>query len=144
MLLCDAAQVADGKLYILGGGWSIAGPGPVTSAIAIKLEVPWDQTNKRHSWKLVLLDADGRPVLVAAAAGARPVEVAGEFEVGRPPQLMPGASLDFPLVVNLPLLPIPPGARYEWRLRVDGEENEDWALPFTVRPGSPGAATTGN
>ena len=23
LMLCDSAQVADGKLYILGGGWSI-------------------------------------------------------------------------------------------------------------------------
>jgi len=38
MLLCDAVQVADGKLYILGGGWSIIGrPGP--SAVAVKIEV---------------------------------------------------------------------------------------------------------
>ena len=27
MMLCDAAQVADGKLFILGGGWSLIGPG---------------------------------------------------------------------------------------------------------------------
>jgi hypothetical protein len=25
MMLADAAQVSEGKLYILGGGWSIAG-----------------------------------------------------------------------------------------------------------------------
>ena len=26
MLLCDSAQVADGKLFVLGGGWSLTGP----------------------------------------------------------------------------------------------------------------------
>jgi hypothetical protein len=26
MLLCDSAQVADGKLFILGAGWSMIGP----------------------------------------------------------------------------------------------------------------------
>ena len=34
MLLCDAAQVSDGKLFILGGGWSMTGPDPVPSAVA--------------------------------------------------------------------------------------------------------------
>ncbi|HYT79952.1 MAG TPA: sigma factor [Actinomycetota bacterium] len=26
MMLADAAEVADGKLFILGGGWSVTGP----------------------------------------------------------------------------------------------------------------------
>jgi hypothetical protein len=29
MLLADAAQAVDGKLYILGGGWTITGPDPI-------------------------------------------------------------------------------------------------------------------
>ncbi len=41
MLLCDAAQVSDGKLYILGGGWSMTGPDPVPSAVALKIDVYW-------------------------------------------------------------------------------------------------------
>ena len=28
MLLADSAQAIEGKLYILGGGWSITGPDP--------------------------------------------------------------------------------------------------------------------
>jgi hypothetical protein len=35
MLLADAAQVAEGKLYILGGGRNIIGPEPSSSAVAI-------------------------------------------------------------------------------------------------------------
>ena len=35
MMLADSAQVAGGKLYILGGGWSITGPMPCPSAIAV-------------------------------------------------------------------------------------------------------------
>ena len=26
MMLADAAQAVEGKLYILGGGWSVTGP----------------------------------------------------------------------------------------------------------------------
>src|SRR6266567_3613182 len=84
MLLCDAAQVADGKLFVLGGGWSITGATMGPSAIALKLEVPWDQTNVAHHWELYLVDADGRPVTIQTDDGQQAIEVRGDFEVGRP------------------------------------------------------------
>jgi len=63
-MLADSAQEVGGKLYILGGGWSITGPDPVPMAIALKLEVPWDRTNEQHSLLLELVDEDGNPVIV--------------------------------------------------------------------------------
>jgi len=50
MMLCDAAQVADGKLFILGGGWSLIGPDPMPSAIAIKVDVGWHEATRAHHW----------------------------------------------------------------------------------------------
>ena len=44
-MLADAAQAVEGKLYILGGGWSVTGPEPSASAIAAYIQVPWDRTN---------------------------------------------------------------------------------------------------
>src|SRR5712692_6126152 len=55
MLLADAAQAVNGKLYILGGGWSVTGPAPSPSAIALKIEVPWDEANTRHKLTLDLV-----------------------------------------------------------------------------------------
>ena len=54
------------------------------------------------------------------------------FEVGRPAGLKPGTPLDFPVAVNSGPLPLEPG-RYEWRLTIDGEADDDWRLPFSVR-----------
>src|SRR5688572_18666622 len=54
MLLCDAAQVVDGKLYLLGGGWSFVGPDPAPMAIAIKIDVPWTDGDTSHQWTLEL------------------------------------------------------------------------------------------
>jgi hypothetical protein len=31
------------------------------------------------------------------------------------------------------VIPLEPGGRYEWRLSVDGEGDEDWRLGFSVR-----------
>ncbi len=111
MMLCDAAQVSDGKLYVLGGGWSMTGPDPVPSAIALKIDVGWHEAESAHHWELFLEDADGRPVLVETPEGEHPVEVRGEFTVGRPPGIPEGSPIDVALAVNLGPLPLTPGTR---------------------------------
>lgn len=37
------------------------------------------------------------------------------------------------MALNLPPLPLEPGQRYRWVLEVEGETQEDWNLPFSVR-----------
>ena len=135
LLLADAAQVADGKLYLLGAGWSVTGPGPTPSAVAIKIEVPWDQTNVAHHFELELVDEDGQPVTMPAADGAaQPVQTAGSFEVGRPAGLRPGTPIDVPLAINIGPLALPPDQRFSWRLTIDGQSHEDWQANFSTRP----------
>ena len=131
MLLADAAQVSDGKLYILGGGWSVSS-GVTPMAIAMKIEVPWDQTNRGHAWMLELVTEDGTAAAPASPEGAPPIRVTGQFEVGRPPGLRPGTPLDVPVAVNVGAFALAPG-RYVWRLTVDGETNGNWQLAFTKR-----------
>ena len=136
MLLADAAQAVGGKLFVLGGGWSVTGPEPTPMAIALKLDVPWDQANVPHRWELELLDADGRPALLGGQDERQTIMLAGEFEVGRPPGVKPGTPLDLALALNIGPLPLPPGNRYVWRLSIDGDSREDWQLAFNVRPES--------
>jgi hypothetical protein len=127
MLLCDAASAVEGKLYILGGGWSqIVNPDqPTNMAIAVKIAVPWDQSNDTHRFRLHLITADGDPVEVAD----RTVEVTGEFEVGRPPGLARGTPLDAVFAVTFPALLLPADA-YVWELEVGGEAMG--RVPFRV------------
>lgn len=142
LLLADAAEAVNGKLYILGGGWSVTGPGPVPFAIALKIEVPWDQANTRHELRLELLDGDGQPVALAQEPGgdASPLVIGGSFEVGRPPGLPAGTPLDSVLAVSFSGgLPLEPGSRYEWRLSINDKTRDDWRLAFTTRPAPPGA-----
>ena len=138
LLLAEAAQVADGKLFVLGGGWNIIGPAPSPFALAILIEVPWDRTNEEHTVRLELLDADGHPVLAAQAEGEdEPLVITAGFEVGRPPGLKRGAPLNVPLAINLAPHPIPPNGRYEWRMTINGEAHEDWRAVFSTRPEAP-------
>ena len=137
MLLADFAQVADGKLTVVGGGWSLTGPDPTPFGIAILVHVPWDQANRRHTLRLELIDADGEPVTMPGGGEEeeRPIVFLDdiEFEVGRPAGIKPGTPLELPLAVNSGPLPLEPGCRYEWRLSIDGESDEDWRLAFSVR-----------
>ena len=134
MLLCDSAQVADGKLFVLGGGWSLTGPDPMPSAIAMKIDVDWHEADRAHHWELYLEDEDGQPVMVDTPEGHHPVEVRGEFTVTRPSTIPEGTPIDVALAVNLGPLPLVSGVRYNWRLAIDGNSQSDWALGFTTRP----------
>jgi hypothetical protein len=133
MLLADAAQEVLGKLYVLGGGWSVTGPDVPPMALAIKLDVPWSDANASHAFELTLVDTDGHPVQVQDAAnGTSEVRIGGSFEVGRPPGLPPGSDIDCAFTVNVGAIPLTSG-RYAWQLWIDGETAEDWQRPFQVR-----------
>jgi len=129
MLLADSVQVADRKLYVLGGGLSAIGPRPQPLAVAIRLEVPWDRANLRHVWQLELLDEDGGAVTVRD----RPLVVNGHFEAGRPAGLRPGTPLSVPLAINFPSLPCKQGCSYTWQLTIDDATHVDWRQSFHVR-----------
>jgi hypothetical protein len=137
MLLADSAQEVGGKLYVLGGGWSITGVG-APSALAIKFDVPWDRANQRHKIALELQTEDGEPVLIPGPDGEQvPLRIEGQLEVGRPPGLRPGTPIDAAMAINIGPLPLEPDHRYAWRLTIDGHGDEDWSLPFTVRAAPP-------
>ena len=134
MLLADHAQAAEGKLNIIGAGWTVIGPGAVPFAIAMLFEVPWDRANEQHSFRLELVDSDGDPVIAEGPDGEAPLVIEGQFEVGRPPGMKRGTALPFPLALNMGPQQLPPGGRFEWRLTVDDESDEDWRLAFSTRP----------
>jgi len=133
MLLADAAQEVNGKLFILGGGWSLTGPTVPPMAVALKIDVPWTEANRRHNWSLRLLDSDGNPVRVETPEGHPDVGAGGHFEVGRPPRLAEGTDIDLAMAISVGPLPLKPGHRYVWRLEIDGQGAEDWQRSFSVR-----------
>lgn len=134
MMLADFAQVVGGKLYIMGGGWSIRMPQPIPSALAIKIEVPWGEANKKHTMKVELVDEDFRPVMIPTPEGDKPLSVISEFEVGRPPGLPQGTPIDFSMAFNIPPIPLPPGQRFLWKLKIDDNSAFDDQVAFSTRP----------
>jgi hypothetical protein len=139
MLLCDAAEAVNGKLYILGGGWSrlLLPDVPANMSLAVKIAVPWNEANDPHRVIARLVDPDGQPVQVPVVMeeGGQPidVEVGNEVrvETGRPPGLVPGTDIDAPLVFNFNGLALP-GGGYVWELEIDG--TVEARAPFHVGP----------
>ena len=112
-------MVADGKLYISGGGWSVTSPG-APSAIAMKLDCAVGPRQPAAA-PAAATDRPGRRAgHVPGPEGPQPVEINGDVEVGRPTGVVPGADLDFPLAFQIGPLPLQPGQRYEWVLDIDG------------------------
>lgn len=133
MLLADFAQVYEGKLTVVGGGWGTVGvPQQGPTAIGMVLAIPWDQTNTPLNLLLKLTNADGHPVTAPGPAGQTPVEVQLTAEVGRPPGMTAGSPMNLPLGLNFPPMALEPG-RYSWTLTINGLHHDGWSLDFEAK-----------
>ncbi len=135
MLLADAAQVAEGKLYIMGGGWEVCGPEPTPMALAVKVEVPPSQARRKHTWSVTLVDANGEPVLLPVDGEKSTVAIHGEFgRIGEAKSATAEGPVHLRFAVNIAPLPLEPGSSYAWRLTIDNQTRRDWQVSFSTRP----------
>ncbi len=137
MLVADMAQVADGKLYVLGAGWHATTSPTGPCAVALIVDVDWEETNQTHEFTIELVDADGQGVVMPGPAGeSAPLRISGAFEAGRAPGTRAGTITSVPLAVNFGPLPLPPDRQYQWRATIDGDLALTATWPFVTR--SPG------
>ena len=134
LLTADSVQVANEKLYILGGGWRyvyvLKFPTEHNMGIALGILVPWEQTNIRHDIEVVLLDEDGNQILESPL-------VKGQFETGRPPGISPGSEQRVLMAVNF-RAPLRNAGQYQIVARLDGHDES--MATFQALPVSPPAA----
>ena len=131
MMLADHAAVAEGKLWIAGGGWSTLWCPSVPTWIAILLAVPWDRTNTPLNLDLQLVDEDGAAVSIMTVEGPAEMTFRVQLEVGRPAGVALGTDIEVPVALPVPSLDLPEG-RYTWIGTIDGEAGEDRRLTFSV------------
>jgi hypothetical protein len=128
LLLADGAQVQNGKLYVLGGGWERLQfetyPQTIPVGIALGVRVPWGETNRRHTFRIRGLNADGTELF-----GGQ-----GEFELGRPPGLPDGMSQIFQVALTMPL-PVPGPGHYSVEADVDDGQASRSIPYFAVQLG---------
>src|SRR4051794_2280925 len=100
-LLADAAQVSDGKAYILGGGVSILWrpdlPAPLHFVVVGQLAYHRSEANTEHDIRFQVNDADGNALFP---------EMQGQIGVGEPPNLPASVPLAAPFVIGFPPAPV--------------------------------------
>jgi hypothetical protein len=123
LIIADAAEVVNNKLYMMGGGWnqwrSPTYPAPIRLGIAIGLLVPWDETNEKHPVRLSVVDADGKAIVP---------DISAQVEVGRPPGITAGSTQRALLAINAGF-PVPKPGRYEVRV-IGGQDDMERRAPF--------------
>lgn len=77
VMVADAAQVADGKLFVLGGGWTIyrcaSFPAQVPFGVALSILFGPDEIGRSFPVSMVIADDAGVPIIP---------EMRGEISVG--------------------------------------------------------------
>ena len=77
VMLADAAQVVQGKLYALGGAWNVRRcgtfPETVPFSIVLSILVPRAEAGRRHAFTLTVKGSDGEAILPP---------MTGQFELG--------------------------------------------------------------
>lgn len=127
IILADAAEVINNKLYLIGGGWdSLTMNSPQAMvypcAIAASFTVPWNETNQRHNIEIVIADEDGNQL----------ANVEGQIEVGRPPGIPLGQAQRVQMGMRL-VLPIAHPGTYVIIVRIEGQDVRK--VDFNVVPG---------
>lgn len=131
IILCDFAQVSEGKLTVVGAGWhTLNGPAPM--GIGAIFEIAWVETNTPHRFRFDIVDQDDQAVMVPTPQGLQPTMVEGALEVGRPPGSLHGTTFVNAFAFNTAPIPFQHPGRYRWRLFIDEEANDEWQRAFTV------------
>lgn len=134
LVLADYAQVADGKLNLIGAGWDMTTPHGAPFALGGLISVPWSETPAEHRLLLELVDGDGRNVLIQGAGGRLvPVEVTVSFATGPHPNIKPGMTTTVPFAINLPPQRLEPDSLYEWRATINDQPGA-WNATFRTLP----------
>jgi Family of unknown function (DUF6941) len=148
-ILCNHAEAVNNLLYISGGGIEISyvqpGSGPpyvCNVGLGLMVTVPWDQTNQQHVVEVELISEDGQPIQVPVTPDrTQPLHARIAFNVGRPPGLTVGDEQHVAVAANLPALPMPALAKYEFIIRIDGHDER--RLPYRVMSAPGTQLTTG-
>jgi hypothetical protein len=128
LILADAVEVLNGKLYMMGGGWDSISAGSIESAVQISfacgVSVAWGERDDEHSLQLSVVDLDGTPVETPLVAG---------FKTGSSPLAERGSFGHVPFAVKGSFT-FPKHATYSIVAELDGRPDSVRKLQFHLRP----------
>jgi hypothetical protein len=146
--LADSIEAVNGKLYALGAAWNhlFTQVTPFRQArigLGIAVHVPYTATNEPHRFEVRLEDADGRllPVGDAPPGSDEPDgklrRLGGQFTIGRPPLLTPGAEQMVALGMNFDSLIFEAPGGYCFVMSLEGEDVKRIGFTVTQIPQMP-------
>lgn len=141
LVIADAAVVADGKHYIHGAGWDViwATTYPAVHSalsVALRLRVPWGDTNQPHNLQVDVVDADAVTILTNPPGG-----MGGPVTTGRPPILPIGEDQVIPMTFTYAQVSFRAPGTYAVVVRIDGLERGRAPFRVSLPPGMmPGPA----
>ncbi len=128
VILADRAEVVNGKLYMMGGGWDMLVvpqiPTQVSHSIAIGFFVPWTESNEVCEFTVTTHDGDGSQLGNSFQ---------GRFIPGRPPLSPKGQPLRTILVVNQ-LVSIQQPGLYSVRVQLASGAVKDVSFSIINKP----------
>jgi hypothetical protein len=129
--VADHAEAVNGKLYLLGAGWSDivqpvgpnGQPGVVHMGIAVSIRVGWNETNRRFPLTITVVHEDGDEI----------AKLPAQIEAGRPPGSIPGTDFRSLLAVSANLI-FPKLGRYEVRADLEDQQRHVTFRVYAVPP----------
>lgn len=96
-LMADYAEIVNGKLYVMGGGWDTyyakEVPAQVRLAVAVGVSVEWEETNQPIPVHIYVEDDDAQQL----------ARIEAKMQVGRPANLQAGSRQLSQMAANLTL-----------------------------------------
>ena len=133
LFIAAAAHAVNGELHALRIGLPVVVPGQ-PFAVGALIEVPYLEAIDDHSFKVELVDEYGEPFEVEGPDGQKHrVVIEGTGGTGIPPKHRVGSPRIVTIGGNL-VLPLAFGMRYEFRLSIDGKQNDAWVVGFDTPP----------
>jgi hypothetical protein len=133
--LCDAAEVREGLLFVLGGGitrlWRGNWPAPLDVSVALMLELHHTEIGVPHELHVIVQDEDGN----------RLGEIQGGFQTNPGEPMTAAETLLVPMVIDMRGgTPLPQPGYYSIEVAVDGghlKTIQFQARPREEQPGAP-------
>lgn len=147
--LCDSAVASEGKLYVQGGGWNMLTPPTFPAVlprigIALTVDVPYTATNQNHTLEIALEAEDGQRLSLgpeqvdptSPTSIPAPGKINAQFNVGRPPGLMPGDAQPIPFALNIDGYVLNGPGAYAFVIEIDGTEMSRLVFRAAQAPGN--------
>jgi hypothetical protein len=128
LILADAVEALNGKLYMMGGGWDQIIvqelEAPVQLQIACGVNVPYNDTDDEHTLTMTIADPDGNAIGPTLNL---------TFRTGRSPNLARGAATHIPFAIKAGFI-FPKHGEYIVVATIDARDEDKKRHSFYVKP----------